>query len=160
MIGGNDQQGRWKIDARYNAQGLIQRIQRIAAYRSRISLTNLDAIDFLGNLSPLLPERSLVYLDPPYFVKGERRLYANYYTAGDHSLVADALASFPRCWVTSYDYAPEIVRLYRGHRSFVYSLAYSASTKRRGAEAIFFSDGLQVPSLSSLRDMLPSARAA
>jgi len=159
MIGGNGQDGRWKIDARYNIQGLIQRVHRIAAYRSRIALTNKDAVDFLGALATELPERALVYLDPPYFVKGRRRLYANYYAPSDHALVADALDSFPHRWVTSYDYAPEILTLYRHHRCFVYSLAYTAALRRKGSEAIFLSDDLQMPSRARARDALPSTRA-
>lgn len=155
MIGGTKQTGTWKLNARYNAPGLIQRVERIASYASRIHLTNLDALDFLAKLASTLPGRSLTYLDPPYFVKGQRRLYTNYYTPSDHELVAGTLDSFPHCWITSYDYAPEILTLYREHRCMVYTLAYSASGRRDGREAIFFSDELQLPSPSRLRNALP-----
>jgi len=159
MIGGKRQKGRWGIDARYNVRSLIARIQRIASFRARISLTNLDALDFLAALAPLLPDRSLTYLDPPYYVKGQRRLYANYYSPADHDLIAGALDSYPHCWLTSYDYAPEILALYSHHRCHVYSLQYTASTRRHGAEAIFFSDDLQIPPARRLRAALPAPRA-
>lgn len=159
MIGGAKQQGKWRLDARYNAPGLVQRIERIAAFRSRITLTKLDAIDFLATQASSLPDRSLTYLDPPYFVKGHRRLYTNYYSAADHSTVADALDSYPRCWVTSYDYTPEILSLYQHHRCYVYTLAYTAAERRDGSEAIFFSDDLQIPVPAILKTELPHVRA-
>lgn len=145
IIGGREQSGSWGIDARYNARALISRIQRIASYRARISLTNSDALDFLATLATTLPSKSLTYLDPPYFVKGQRRLYANYYTPSDHSYIASALDSYPHCWLTSYDYAPEILSLYRHHRCHVYTLQYTAAAQRNGKEAMFFSDDLQIP---------------
>jgi hypothetical protein len=39
----------------------------------------------------------------------------------------------------------QIRRLYRGYRRTSYSLRYTAAERRRGAEVIFFSDGLVVP---------------
>jgi DNA adenine methylase len=41
MIGGRDQAGQWKLDARYNREGLISRIELIAKYRRRIHLSSL-----------------------------------------------------------------------------------------------------------------------
>jgi DNA adenine methylase len=144
MIGGKLQAGKWALDARYNRRHLVARIQRIASHRSRISVTNLDAVEFVARMASVLPERSLTYLDPPYYVKGQQRLYANYYCHTDHQVVADVLDSYPHCWVVSYDYAPEIMTLYRHHRCLVYTLPYTASVRRRGAEAVFFSDELQL----------------
>jgi Site-specific DNA methylase len=48
IIGGRKQTGNWKIDARYNKSDLISRIQKIADLRSRIEITQMDAVDFLG----------------------------------------------------------------------------------------------------------------
>jgi DNA adenine methylase len=87
----------------------------------------------------------LTYLDPPYFVKGQWRLYANYYSPSDHAYIAGALDSYPHCWLTSYDFAPEIPSLYRHHRCHVYTVQYSAASQRDGKEAMFFSDDLQIP---------------
>ncbi len=148
MIGGNDQSGRWKIDARFNREELIRRIRRIAEARDRITLTNLDAVDFLADLAGTLPERSLTYLDPPYYVKGQQRLYASYYKASDHGAIAELLGAFPRCWIVSYDYAPPILELYQDRRCIVYDLSYSAATRHDGAEVMFFSDDLRIPQLA------------
>lgn len=148
MIGGNDQAGRWRMDARFNRSELVARIRRIAHMGDRITLTNLDAADFIAALAGTLPERSLTYLDPPYYVKGQRRLYANYYKAADHADIAHLLGSYPHCWIVSYDYAPEILELYQARRCLVYELQYSATDRYAGAEAMFFSDQLRVPTIA------------
>jgi DNA adenine methylase len=149
MIGGKEQQGRWKLDARYNQIELIERITRIASYRDRIHLYNLDAIDFLARCATTLPERSLVYLDPPYYVKGQR-LYASYYQDEDHAEIADLLPALPFPWLVSYDDAPEIRRIYCDYRKFCYTLRYTAAMRQHGAEVMFFSDQLVIPKRASL----------
>ncbi|MBI2407417.1 MAG: DNA adenine methylase [Gemmatimonadetes bacterium] len=159
MIGGNKQRGRWKLDARFNRAALVERVRRVASYRCRITLTHLDAIDFLGTMAIELPDSSLTYLDPPYFVKGQRRLYADFYKAGDHGEVADTLAAFPHRWVVSYDYAPEILTLYQDYGCFVYDLRYSAQDRYDGAETMFFSPDLSLPPLSLL-DRLGSGHSS
>jgi len=148
MIGGNAQTGRWKLDARYNKQELIHRIERIARYRGRISLTNLDAQRLLAEVLPRLPKKSLVYLDPPYYVKGRRRLYANFYEHGDHAAIAKQMARAKRPWIVSYDAAPEICRLYSRFRSVRYGLGYTARDRYEGEEVMFFSDTLKIPEAS------------
>lgn len=144
MIGGRGQAGQWKLDARYNREGLISRIELIAKYRKRIHLSSLDAIDFLKHLAKTLPAKSLAYLDPPYFTNG-RRLYANYYERQDHAKVAELLSTMPFRWLVSYDNVPVIRRLYRGYRSMTYTMDYTAAERKRGIEAMFFSPGLVVP---------------
>ena len=48
VIGGRDQSGPWKIDARYNADELIFRIESIAKMKKRIKLSRSDATAFLS----------------------------------------------------------------------------------------------------------------
>lgn len=145
MIGGNDQTGTWKIDARYNGEELARRIERIARYRDRIHATNQDAMEFLRRTVNTLPKASLVYLDPPYFVKGRRRLYANYYRPEDHADIADDVRSLPCHWLVSYDSVRQIRTLYPEFRRLTYSLQYSAASRQHGAEVMFFSPGLKIP---------------
>lgn len=47
VIGGYDQTGNYKIDARFNKEDLIKRIQRITDYADRIHLTNEDAVSLV-----------------------------------------------------------------------------------------------------------------
>lgn len=149
MIGGNDQTGNWKIDARYNRQELISRIETIAAYSNRIHVSNKDAEVFLKATVSSLPDKSLIFLDPPYFEQGQS-LYENHYQPKDHIRLAGAVRKkLQRNWIISYDNHPQIRTAYRGCRKLVYSLPYSAARKYEGSEVMFFSDGLAVPRVES-----------
>jgi DNA adenine methylase len=144
MIGGSLQDGPWKLDARYNGRELADRIARVARYRDRIHLSNLDAVLFLKQCAKNVSGRALTYLDPPYYVKGQH-LYANHYEDKDHAKIARLLPGLPFPWVVSYDNAPEIRRLYRGWRRVTYTLRYTAAKRQQGAEVMFFSEGLEIP---------------
>jgi DNA adenine methylase len=145
VIGGKDQLGPWKISARFNKPDLIERIRRIAALRSRIHVTRLDALSFISRRDDSLPKRrSLMYLDPPYFHKGPE-LYMNSYEPRDHAAVAVLVTRKLRVpWIVSYDNVPQIKELYAGVRFMSYTLRYSASTTRKGKEMIFVRRGLKV----------------
>lgn len=144
VIGGKDQSGPWRLDARFNTQDLIDRIQKISTYKSRIHLTRLDALTFVLRRNITLPAAAtLLYLDPPYFKNGQG-LYMNAYEPDDHKLVAAVVTrKLELPWVVSYDDVPEIRTLYENCRRLSYSLRYSASTTRRGREAVFVSDHLR-----------------
>ena len=144
VIGGKDQTGPWKLDARYNKTDLIDRIQRIANLRHRISLYNLDANILLGSVLPKVPRRSLVYLDPPYFVKG-KGLYEDHYDHDDHLAISLRVARLKQPWIVSYDNVPQIRAMYREWRCQTFGLRYSAHTRREGAEVVFFSNELVLP---------------
>ena len=70
VIGGKNQDGPWKLDARYNKTNLISRIERVSRVSDHITLYNQDAAEFITEVIPTLPLRSIVYLDPPYYAKG------------------------------------------------------------------------------------------
>jgi DNA adenine methylase len=148
IIGGRDQTGPWKIDARYNARELANRIESIARFRHRIKLTRQDAAKFLKAGSSVWPKETLIYLDPPYFVKG-RDLYYDYYEPSDHANVAELIQTGidRQRWIVSYDNVPTIRELYKRVRSVVYDIGYSARRASQGSEVMFFCDGLDVPPL-------------
>jgi DNA adenine methylase len=148
-IGGFDQTGEWGMDARFNRQALCRLIETIAKFRDRISLTNLDALDFISQRAANMDRRSLVYFDPPYVVKGQR-LYKNSYTPEDHISIAKAIRKLkgPN-WIVSYDDVPIINELYHGFRSTAYQINYSANRRAAGGEVMFFSPLLSLPSVSS-----------
>jgi DNA adenine methylase len=106
VIGGKMQTGKWKIDARYNRAELISRIKAIGEFRSRIFVSNQEAQIFLETVTPTLPEKSLVYLDPPYVEKGPG-LYLNSYEENDHRRLAGWVReNLDRPWMVSYDDHP------------------------------------------------------
>lgn len=134
VIGGLEQTGPYKIDARFNRDELVTRIQRIAMYRERIHVTGDDAIAFLSSLSTARDRSPFVYLDPPYFHKG-KDLYLNHYQKGDHAMLAKYMRNQAKfTWVMTYDNTPEIAKLYKGLRCVPFGLDYSASERRVGSE--------------------------
>ncbi len=146
IIGGRDQTGPWKIDARFNGPELIARITAIARMRNRISLTGKDALKFLTAGSKKWPEKTLIYLDPPYYVKG-RELYHDFYQPGDHDAVAQFVVggNLRQRWIVSYDNVKEIRALYASVRHVTYDIGYSARSARTGSEVMFFAEGLKIP---------------
>lgn len=144
IIGGVEQTGPWKIDARFNKSALIQRIRKVSRFRSRISLTRHDALDFLDTWTKASTSPAFLYLDPPYYVKGEG-LYDNFYNAADHAAIAEKVTTLIHPWIVSYDAAPAILPLYTTGTSLSYGLSYSAAGSSTGAEVMFYSPGLVVP---------------
>jgi len=148
VIGGKSQEGKWKIDARFNRFDLIRRMECIASYKDKIKLSNNDALSFLKSLK--IKSKKIAYLDPPYYHKADK-LYDNYYHPDDHKKIADFLnqdAAFP--WITSYDDTPEIEQLYSGNESFTYSLQYNAAKAYKGKEIFIFSHDLKIPKESCI----------
>lgn len=154
VIGGKKQDGPWKLNARFNKVDLINRIQKIAMYRSRIRLYNLDAADLIRDVLPKLPKKTLVYLDPPYYVKGQG-LYENHYLHDDHVAIAKLVKKEIKLpWIVSYDHAPEIVKMYKGCPTIEYGINYSAQDRYKGAEVMFFSKGLKIPDVKNPANLL------
>ncbi len=145
VIGGLQQEGPWKMDARFPRNELISRIEAIASRGESISLRNQDAEEFILEYVTRLPADTLIYCDPPYFHKAER-LYLNRYAPEDHARIAKVIQQrVKHHWVVSYDGAPEIMEHYSRRRSFLYKLQYNAAKAYKGTEAFFFSDTLTLP---------------
>jgi DNA adenine methylase len=144
IIGGRQQTGNWKIDARYNKKDLINRIERIANYKDNISLHNSDAVELVRSLKKELPQKTLIYFDPPYYVKG-KDLYLNYYNDNDHQEIAKEISQLKRQkWIVTYDNVQPIKKLYNSFRQVKYSLNYSASQRTKGKEVMIFSDNIYI----------------
>ncbi|HCQ8417689.1 TPA: DNA adenine methylase [Klebsiella variicola] len=146
VIGGKSQSGKWKLDARYNKHDLIKRIKLINTFKDNIHVSNLDAIDFLTEKLTLFPNNTLIYLDPPYYVKGSE-LYRNFYQHEDHVRIAKTLAEIELPWVVSYDNVSEIKEIYKSFRMADYCLSYTAQDKKKGSEVIIYNDGLIAPEI-------------
>lgn len=150
VIGGLDQTGDWKIDARFPRNALITRIETIAARKSSIRIRNWDAERFMVDYIPRLPRNSLVYCDPPYFRKAER-LYPNHYLESDHAQIAKVIQSKVKApWIVSYDSCDEIKNHYSKRSMINYQLQYSAAKVYKGSELFIFSDKTQMPTESCL----------
>lgn len=147
-IGGIDQTGNYKIDARFNRKQLAQRIVRLAAYADRIDITGEDGLALLRKLqrSDSKAPRAFVYLDPPYYSKG-RDLYFNNMSHQEHAALARFLQSAKRFrWVMTYDDVPAVRKLYEAMPQVGFDLSYSSYERRTGKELLIHPPEVDVSS--------------
>ncbi|MCB4792170.1 MAG: DNA adenine methylase [Elusimicrobia bacterium] len=141
-IGGMHQNGKWKINARFNKEALAEKIHQLSLYKNRISVCNKDGIELIKEY--LDKKNTFIYLDPPYFEKGAM-LYLNHYKAEDHQALAEILNKNPKAiWLLTYDNKKEIKSLYSERKIVNYCLNYNAYESRMGKEIMILSDTLAV----------------
>lgn len=149
VIGGKAQAGNYKLDARYNIADLTSRIKTIGAYRSRITVLGIDAFDLLTDVAPGFPRECLVYLDPPYYVKGSL-LYRNHYVHEDHAAIAECVKDATYPLIVSYDDCPEVRQLYGSFESTNFELHYSTHTARPLSSEVLFYKNINLPSAPAM----------
>lgn len=141
-IGGIQQEGKWKIDARFNKEKLAERIRQLSLYKNRISVFNRDGVDLMNEY--LNKKNVFIYLDPPYYEKGAT-LYLNHYKKEDHEVLAKLLNCNPDAfWLLTYDNKKEIKSLYPERKIVNFSLNYNAYESHKGKEILISSDALAV----------------
>lgn len=146
VIGGQEQTGTWKIDARFNKEELIKRIKRIADKKKSIHLYNKDIKSFIINYVPKYDENAFIYFDPPYFDKG-KQLYLNFFNFEDHVRIENIIRNYISCdWIITYDDVPEIETIYAGRCMRRFALTYSVAKKRKAHELMIFKSEDEIPS--------------
>ena len=149
-IGGFEQTGNYGIDARYNAEKLVERIRAIAKYKKHIKVYNKEIVSFIENVLTNYGQNSLTYFDPPYFNKGPE-LYKNFFDKEDHAKIAQLILNgVPRNWIITYDDTPEIIELYKQQCIRRYDLNYSAANTGKSSEVIVFNDNKFCPTNQEL----------
>lgn len=145
-IGGLEQTGRWKIDARFNREDLSARIRYIASMASKIAVTQKSALGFLTALSRR-KRPVFLYVDPPYLTQGDE-LYMSSHSWPEHEKLADALAKIRHPWILTYDVDSRIRSLYPNSPCLQYSISHTAQTQKVGTEYMLFSDDLKISDIS------------
>lgn len=136
-IGGYDQRGNFKIDARFNRVALAERVRWLGAVKHRIKLTREDALTFLSRSAARLPiEKTFFFVDPPYVTAGGR-LYLNAMSESKHIALSDMLQdNMLKHWVLTYDDHPLVRSLYSEQNLKDLSVTYSLQNKRKEKELL------------------------
>lgn len=146
-IGGLEQRGKWKIDARFNREALAARVIAVSKKRDNIHIFNMDACTFLAQN---LPEESskrpvFVYLDPPYYSNGSR-LYMNHYKDKDHETLSRFVQSRSALnWIMSYDDTDKIRGFYSSCYVSQLPTRYSLQRKRYTHELVIYPRHISIP---------------
>jgi DNA adenine methylase len=110
-LGGREQKSTYKIDCRWSPDYICSKIDKLSRFFDGIEIhndccTSKDFSDVIkGN------GESLLYVDPPYYLKGND-LYQFGFTGADHKRLANCLKNTDNPWLLSYDDCEEIRSLY------------------------------------------------
>lgn len=144
VIGGVNQNGSYKMDARFNKSELKKRISDIAARKNDIILYNFDAEELItGNYLKNL-RKVFINFDPPYVKKGAQ-LYKNAFKKDDHISLFKCINKCNKSWIVTYDKCDFIADLYNKYRQCLIPVNYSAKNKTKNNEFMFFSKNLNIP---------------
>jgi DNA adenine methylase len=153
-IGGYEQNGKWKLDARFNKDVIIERIRDISSRKNSIKVYNEDIISLMDKYLPDYTNNNntFIYFDPPYYNKGQK-LYKNSFSHEDHVRISKRILERVNCpWVLTYDDVPAIKRLYETQDMRCFDLTYSAANKGKASEIIICSDSNLYPTAKEMAD--------
>jgi DNA adenine methylase len=140
-IGGLDQSGAYKIDARFHRKELAERIRVLGLYADQITVTSSDGARVIRKYGKA--KNSFIYADPPYFEKAGS-LYLNAFSDEDHAKLARVLNDRASgTWLLTYDDVPQVHELYPQRRRRAFSLHYSAHRVKKAWEIAVLSDGME-----------------
>lgn len=151
-IGGYEQNGNYLIDARYNKDSLIDKVEQIIKHKKKIKIYNKDIRRFIELVISQHKINSFVYFDPPYYLKG-KELYKNFFLPKDHKEIKDSIIQKVQCpWVMTYDNEISIAEIYQDFCIKKYELMYSLANKGKASELIIFSQENLCPSNEELSE--------
>ena len=130
------------MDVRFNKATLMKKIRAIAENRDRISVTCLDAEEYIDVY--LQDTSSFAYFDPPYVQKGPG-LYKNAFTEDKHRSLSQKIARCDCKWVVTYDADTLIKDIYSGFDQDDMEITYTANARMIGKEKIILGPGLVWP---------------
>lgn len=139
-IGGQKQNGNYRIDCRFNKDKLIPLLRKIYDNRNRIDVTNLNAEEFIEYID-MNYDNLFIYLDPPYVDKGYQ-LYKNSFTKEDHVSLCKKIKKLKNKWFVTYDNTDLIKELYSDCKTEIFNIQYSAGSKRVENEIAVYSDSI------------------
>lgn len=135
-IGGYAQNGRWKMDVRFNRDVLAAKLETIGSMRRRIQVCRMDGVDLISQLEPT--QKDVIFADPPYYRNGHR-LYLACDDHAWHERLGSVLQEETVPWILTYDDVEDVRKIYRQYRPTYVNVKYSAREKRVASEVVFTS---------------------
>lgn len=136
-IGGISQEGKYKVDCRFNKSYLIGLIRAISQFRETVEIYNYDAKEFINKIVKNREKELFINFDPPYVQNGQQ-LYTNFYKEDDHRALANVIIS--QCkdvyWIMTYDDNALIKEIYNGFENEELLLTYTAGGTKTGKEIL------------------------
>ena len=133
-LGGKLQKSNYKIDCRWSPEYICKKIDNTHEYFKSYCAVRNTSLDY----SELIKDEeriSTIYLDPPYYIKGND-LYQCGFTHEDHVNLSNLLKNTPHNWVLSYDDCNEIKELYSWANIQTVNANYTITTSREKSELI------------------------
>lgn len=151
-IGGIKQEGKYKIDCRFNKTVLIKKIKKISQYKQKIKLYNYDVNDFIKRvISRQKKSDFFIYFDPPYIKRGPE-LYKNHFNNKEHEYLSKNIKEklSEKNWIVTYDKSELVYKLYENFCIVDFDLNYSAGKNKIGNELMIFSNNLINTNINSI----------
>lgn len=144
VIGGIEQHGKYKINARFSKKGLIAKIENIAQRQNDITLCMLDAEDFIRQILAERETDVFAYFDPPYIQKGPG-LYRSSFDELKHRSLAKAIQKCACPWIATYDDDSLVEEIYGDSVQGTFNIRYSAYRASTGKEKFIVSPSIKLP---------------
>lgn len=139
-IGGYNQDGKWKIDARFNKEALASKIKKLGEMKSNISLSCLDGLEFCHNLERTgLLNKTFLFIDPPYVQAGGRLYYDGMDLAKHDALAEWLLSGKAPHWLLTYDNHEIVRENYSSIQEHRIQVRYSLGKRRLEKELMYMS---------------------
>lgn len=150
-IGGINQDGKYKLDCRFNKKNLIKKLKDISSWKHNIELYNFEANIFIDRvLLQHSPEEIFIFFDPPYYNQG-KNLYTNFFEHNDHVELKKKIDNLKGYyWILTYDYHEEILDIYSNYNKYLYKINYSANKVRKANELLIYSKYTSIKSFDRI----------
>lgn len=136
-LGGKEQKSKYDIACRWSPEYMCKKIDMYHKKFARKTLR--ESTCTCSDFSRLILDtdaKAFIYLDPPYYVKGNE-LYQCGFDEEDHIRLAHHLRETQHKWLLSYDHCEEIEKLYSwANVEYVSKVNYSINTSRNKQELL------------------------
>jgi DNA adenine methylase len=138
-IGGSKQASKYDVGCRWSPESMSKKIVKChdLLIANKATIHSSDFETCLNTANALLIYNPMVYLDPPYYVKGSD-LYEHGFDQKDHERLCNRLKDAHYHWLLSYDDCPEIREMYSWAEIEEINVNYTIKTVRNKNELLIY----------------------